>query len=119
MCVDFAQIAACQDHSYRLLEKSAYGMPSSAFCSSLNCAARAQPTHDLEMALDPVGADLVWMRTFAAPGEHSVLVERVVELRSGSESSTGCAAGRGFLGHVLSANRCKSLKFLIPGRVCC
>jgi len=36
--------------------------------------------HDLEIALDPIGTELVWMRSVAATGEHSVVVERIVEL---------------------------------------
>ena len=31
--------------------------------------------HDLEIALDPIGPDFVWVRTFTASSEHSVLVE--------------------------------------------
>src|SRR5919197_1595870 len=54
---------------------------STNLCSSLSCAAWAQPLHDLEIALDPIGSELVWMRPITASSEHSVLVHRIVELR--------------------------------------
>ena len=56
--------------------------------------------HDLEIALDPIGAELVRMRTVAAPGEHSVLVDRIVELRVVREKDGRTGRG-GLRGHVL------------------
>src|SRR5258708_18976090 len=62
---------------------------------------RARATlHDLEIALDPIGAELVWMGTVAASGEHSVFVERIVELRVVRQKD-GRACRGGFFGHVL------------------
>ena len=56
--------------------------------------------HDLEIALDPIGPEFVWMRTVTAAGEHSVLVERIVELRVVREEDGRTGSG-GFCGHVL------------------
>src|SRR5712675_3527471 len=62
---------------------------------------RARATlHDLEIALDPIGAELVWMGTVAASGEHSVFVERIVELRVVRQKD-GRAGRGGFCSHVL------------------
>src|SRR6266853_5964254 len=62
---------------------------------------RASATlHDLEIALDPIGPELVWMGTVAASGEHSVLVERIVELRVVRQKNRR-AGGSGFCGHML------------------
>lgn len=36
--------------------------------------------HDLEITLDPISPEYVWMRPFTAAGEHSVFVDRIVEL---------------------------------------
>src|SRR5689334_8593603 len=47
--------------------------------SQLRCP--CAPLHDLEITLNRIGADFVWVRTFAAAREHSVLVECIVELR--------------------------------------
>src|SRR5215468_11885519 len=49
------------------------------FQSQLRCPCTA--LHHLEVALDPIGPEFVRMRTFAASGEHSVFVDRIVELR--------------------------------------
>src|SRR5260221_7657525 len=62
---------------------------------------RASATlHDLAIALAPIGAELVWMGTVAASGEHSVLVERIVELRVVRQKNCR-AGGGGFCGHML------------------
>jgi hypothetical protein len=56
--------------------------------------------HDLEIALDRGSPEFVGMRSVAAPGEHSVLVECVVELRVVREQDGGTGSG-GFCGDVL------------------
>src|SRR5262249_46032220 len=56
--------------------------------------------HHLEIALHPFGTELVWMWTFAASGEHSVFVDRIVELRVVRKKDRGTGSG-GLCGHVL------------------
>src|SRR5262249_41781588 len=56
--------------------------------------------HDLKIALYPFCTELVWMRTFAASGEHSVFVDRIVELRMIREKDRGTRGG-GFCRYVL------------------
>src|SRR5262245_8956887 len=68
------------------------------FQSQLRCPCTA--LHHLEIALDPIGSKLVWMRTLTASSEHSVFVDRIVELRMIREKDRG-TGGSGFCGHVL------------------
>src|SRR5215831_4454184 len=49
------------------------------FQPQLRCPCTA--LHHLEVALDPIGPEFVGMRTLTASGEHSVFVDRIVELR--------------------------------------
>src|SRR5262249_18153775 len=56
--------------------------------------------HHLEIALDPFCTELVWMRTFAPSSEHSVFVDRIVELRVVREKDGGTRGG-GFCRYVL------------------
>src|SRR6185369_1418949 len=55
--------------------------------------------HDLEIALDPIGPNLVRMRRVTTASEHSVLVERIIELGVVREEDGGAGGGssRGYV----------------------
>ena len=68
------------------------------FQSHLRCPRTT--LHYLEITLDPIRTEFVWMWTLTSSSEHSVLVDGVVELGVIREKDRGTRSG-GFCRHVL------------------
>src|SRR5262245_27771170 len=86
-----------QSHTTTATVPLRHSFSSSLLQSKLRCAGAT--LHDQEIALNPIGADLVRMRTVAAAGKHSVFVERIVEFGV-IRQQDGCIRRSGFGRHV-------------------